>query len=146
MEEHTVKWFISVACGFIAAFFEHYGLFIILVVSAIILDFITGIIKAKVTDEGLSSEKAWKGFWRKMALLIGLSFGIFLDYAVNTVLVQAGIIININMPFALIIACYIILNESISVAENLYLINPSIMPQWISRLLKVAKEDLEKNG
>ena len=143
MEDFTLKWLLSVVFGFIATFFENYGLFIVLVVSAIVLDFVTGIIKAKATDEGLSSKKAWKGFWRKVALLAGLSFGIFLDYAVATVLAEAGIAINVSMPFSLVIACYIVLNECISIAENLYLINPYIMPKWISKFLRVAKEDLE---
>ena len=144
--ENWIKWLISVICGFIATFFQQYGLFIALVAVAVVLDVITGIIKAKATGEGLSSEKATKGFWKKVALFWGLFFGIFLDYVMLTVLAQADITMNVKLPFALIIACYIILNECISIAENLVLINPEIIPKWVAKLLSVAKDDLDKKN
>ena len=118
-----------------AAFFQKYGLFIVLVAIAVVVDFVIGVIKVKATGEGLSSTRAWQGFWKKIALFVGLFFGIFIDYVMLTVLTQANITINIKLPFALIIACYIVLNESISIAENLVLINTEIMPKL--RLLRV---------
>ncbi len=142
--ENWIKWILSIVGGALAAFWGQYGLFIVLVALAVVLDVITGLVKAKAIGEGLSSQKATKGFWKKVSLFVGLFFGIFLDYVLLTVLAQAGITISVNLPFALIFACYIILNESISVAENLVLINPEIMPKWIAKLLKVAKDDLEK--
>lgn len=142
--ENWFKWLLSIIGGALAAFFQQYGLFIVLVAVAVVMDFITGVIKAKVTGEGLSSTRAWQGFWKKVALFVGLSFGIFLDYAALTVFAEAGINIGVKMPFALIFACYIVLNESISIAENLVLINPEILPKWVGKLLKVAKEDLDK--
>ena len=144
--ENWIKWLISVICGFVATFFQQYGLFILLVGIAIILDCITGLIKAKAIGEGLSSAKGWKGFWKKIALLVGLAFGIFLDYAVPLLFVRAGISFGINLPFALIICCYIVINECISIAENLYLINPATVPKWVSKLLKVAKDDLDSKN
>ncbi len=144
--ENWIKWILSIAGGALAAFWGQYGLFIVLVALAVVLDVITGLVKAKAIGEGLSSQKATKGFWKKVSLFVGLFFGIFLDYVMLTVLAQAGITININLPFALIFACYIILNESISVAENLVLINPEIMPKWIAKLLKVAKDDLDSKN
>ncbi len=80
----------------------------------------------------------------KLALLVGLFFGIYLDYAAPLLFVKAGLTLGVDMPFALIICCYIVLNECISIAENLYLINPDIMPKWISKLLKVAKDKIEE--
>lgn len=146
MTENTFKWLVSVACGFVATFFEQYGLFIALVAVAVVMDFVTGVIKAKATGEGLSSQKAWQGFWKKIALFVGLAFGIFLDYVAATLFVTAHIEVDVNMPFSLIVACYIVLNEIISIAENLYQINPHCLPSWIAKLLKVAKEDFESKG
>lgn len=144
--ENLFKWILSIVGGALAAFFQQYGLFIVLVAIAVVMDFITGVIKAKATGEGLSSARAWQGFWKKIALFVGLFFGIFLDYVMLTVLAQANITINVKLPFALIIACYIVLNESISIAENLVMINSDIMPKWVSKLLKVAKDDFDKDN
>ena len=115
--DNWFKWLLSVVCGAIATFYEQYGLLIVFVCLAIVFDCVTGLFKAKTIGEGLSSAKGWKGFWKKIAL-----------------------------PFALIICCYIVLNECISIAENLYLINPDIMPKWIANLLKVAKDKIEDNN
>ncbi len=130
--------------GGLAAFFGQYGLFIVLVAIAVVLDVITGLVKAKATGNGLSSEKATKGFWKKISLFVGLLFGIFLDYAAATVLLHTGVNIGIDMPFALIICAYIIINEAISISENLYLTNPDSFPKWISKILKVAKVKIEE--
>ena len=141
--DNITKWLTSVVLGSVAAFFGQYGLFIVLVAVAVVLDVVTGLVKAKATGEGLSSDKATRGFWKKISLFIGLAFGIFLDYAVATVLLQAGVNLGLDMPFALIICAYIIINEAISISENLYLTNPDSFPRWISKMLKVAKGKIE---
>ena len=142
--DNFTKWLLSVITGALAAFFGQYGLFIVLVAVAVVLDVVTGLVKAKATGEGLSSEKANKGFWKKISLFVGLLFGIFLDYAAATVLIHAGVNMKIDMPFALIICAYIILNESISIGENLIAIDPGNMPPWVVKLLRGSKGKIEK--
>ena len=137
------KWLWSVIVGAVATFFGQYGLFIVLVAVAVVLDVVTGLIKAKATGEGLSSQKANKGFWKKISLFVGLLFGIFLDYAAETVLIHAGVNMKIDMPFALIICAYIILNESISIGENLIAIDPGNMPPWVVKLLRGSKGKID---
>ena len=124
-------------------FFGQYGLFIVLVAAAVVLDVATGLVKAKATGEGLSSDKASKGFWKKISLFAALAFGIFLDYAASTVLSQVEVKVGVELPFALIICAYIIINEAISISENLYLTNPESFPSWIANLLKVAKDKIK---
>ena len=142
----VLKRLFSVILGCLAAFWGEYGLFLILVAVAVVLDVITGIVKAKATGEGLSSEKARKGFWRKITLFVALGFGIFLDYAAEKVIISTGITLSIGMPFALIVSAYIIINESISIFENLYLANPEAFPPSVGRILKVAKNKIEEDG
>lgn len=138
--EETVKVLLSLMCGAAASFLGQYGLLFALVAAAVILDFVTGIIKAKAVGEGLESKRARQGFWRKMALFAALSFGIFLDLISDVLLEKAGMTIAYDTPFALIVASYIVLNESISIAENLYRINPKALPGPIVKLLKIARE------
>lgn len=142
----SIKRLLSVIMGIIAAFWGEYGLFLVLVAVAVVLDVITGIVKAKATGEGLSSEKARKGFWRKITLFVALGFGIFLDFAAELVISSTGITLSVGMPFALIVSAYIIINESISIFENLYLANPEAFPPSVGRLLKVAKKKIDEDG
>ena len=141
--EKRAEWLkaaLSAGIGVAATFGRQYGLMFLLVCFAVVLDFVTGIIKAKAAGDGLDSKIARRGFWRKIALLAALSFGIFLDLIAEVLLVRVGIEISSETPFALIVASYIVLNESISIAENLYLIDPGSVPAPIVRLLKVAKD------
>lgn len=139
------KWLISVLGGLILSFTQKYGVMIILVAVAIVFDFATGLIKAKI-EEDLSSDVGTKGFFKKIALLVCLFFGFFLDYAIPYMCASIGVKIPIDTPFGLIICFYIVLNESISICENLYVCNPGIMPKWIVKMLKSAKEQIDEKG
>lgn len=141
--DEKIKWLCSVILGGISTFTKQYGLMIVLVVLAIVIDVITGIIRAKATGEALDSKKGTKGFFKKMAFLVALFFGFFLDYALPYFLSRIHIDIDYNMPFGLIIAFYIVLNEAISICENLYATNPSIMPSWIATILSNAKDKID---
>lgn len=138
------KWVLSIVGGALSVFFKQYTTIIVFVAIVVALDFITGIVKAEVTGEPLSSKKGTRGFWKKVALFVGLFFGFFLDYFIPFVLAT----INITLPidgalFGMIIGCYIVINESISICENLYTSNPHILPGWISKLLSSAKDQID---
>ena len=137
------KWLFSVIGGAIATFFQHYGFLIVLVAVAIIFDLVTGLIKAKASEKGVwSSEKCRKGLFKKLALLVGMCFGFFLDCFIPYALTYININLPFALPFSMVISFYIILNESISICENLYAANPEIMPRWIVGLLTDVKDKI----
>ena len=142
--EDIKKWFLSLILGLWATFTQKYAIILTFVVVAIVLDLTTGLIKAKATGEGWSSKKGSKGFWKKIALLVAFGFGIFLDTFIPYALRIISIDLPFNSPFALVIGVYIILNESISVCENLYEINPHTLPKWIKALLSSANDKIDK--
>lgn len=141
------KFIVSILLGIWATFFDKYAMVLGFIIIAIVLDLITGLIKAKVTGERWKSKKGYKGFWKKISLLVAFAFGVFLDYYIPYVLDKiVSTELPFNSPFALIIGAYIVLNESISVCENLYEINPHTLPQWIKSLLSNANDTINKKG
>ena len=48
--DNWFKWLLSVLVGGLATFFGQYGLFIVLVAVAVVLDVITGLVKAKAIN------------------------------------------------------------------------------------------------
>lgn len=138
-----MKILLSVVSGIFASLTRQYGLILLFVIIGIVFDFVTGIVKCKVTGKPLSSKKGFRGFWKKMSLLAALFFGVFLDCFITSALSE---IISLDLPFALpfglVIGAYIVLNECISICENLYECNPDIIPKWVANLLKNAKEKL----
>lgn len=144
------KYLFSLISGLIATATKQYGLILLFVVVGIFFDWITGLVKSKITGVPWSSKVGFIGFWKKISLLVALSFGIFLDCFIPATLEKiVAVEIPFALPFGLIIGAYITLNECISICENLYACNPDIIPKWITGLLKNAKgkiTDCDKNS
>lgn len=140
------KWIGASITGVAASFWGVYGPVFVCVLSAIILDVITGLIKAKATGTPISSEKGTKGFWRKMALLAGLAFGIFLDAFIPIMLGVVSVELPFTLPIGTVVGCYIVLNEAISIFENINEAAPTALPKWIKRMLDGAKKTVNNGG
>ena len=136
----------SVVGGLICTLAEEYLLLIILVASAIALDVISGLIRAAATGEAITSKKGTKGFWKKMILLFSMAFAFFLDVATPALLQ----VVSIKLPFektlifGSVVCVYIVLNESISIIENIMKTNNKALPKWLKRLLQGAKDEIDK--
>lgn len=137
------KMFISVILGILSSLSQKYSIVILLVTLAIIFDVVTGLLKAINKGERLSSKKCIKGFWSKIALVVALFFGVFLDIIIPYMLSFINITLPFNVPFGFIFGMYIILSENISIMENLFICNPKILPKWVSTLLLDAKEKID---
>lgn len=138
----------SAILGTIATLAEQYVILIILVAAAIVLDVITGLVKCFAIGEKLSSDKGTRGFWKKIMLLVSLLFAFFLDVSIPTILE----VVSIKLPFeksllfGSIVGVYIILNESISICENILKANKMALPRWLKKLFQDAKKDIDEGG
>lgn len=132
----------TMIAGFTVSFFNQYGILSLLVCSVVILDVVTGILKAKIS-QCINSNTGYKGFWKKLSLFVGLFFGYFLDFF-ELYLISINDIFSVTyqIPFGTIIGVYIILNESISVIENLYACGIKL-PSWIEKTLQVTKMQIK---
>ena len=143
MGENKDKITFSVLVGIITSLYQQYAAILILVILAICLDVVTGLIKSKVTGEAINSKKGTVGFWKKMSFLISFMFGIFMDAFVPVLLSIINIELPFNCPFGFIIGVYIILNESISICENIYKTNPNAIPKWLKDFLVLAVKEID---
>lgn len=143
MEYTITKISLAGVVGLVGSFLGAYFPVLCCVLFAIVFDIITGLIRAKITGEPINSKTGTIGFWKKLALLLGMFFGIFLDVFIPIMLNMVTITIPFKLPIGTIIGCYITLNESISILENL---NKSgvILPKWIKTMLKGTKETINE--
>lgn len=137
---------LSAFCGALATFWHMYSAIVILVLVSIALDVVTGIVKACATGEALNSDTARKGFWLKVSELMALSFGMFIDYLLPTLAETIDLNIKFRSPIGLIIGCYIILNECISIVGNITKANPHILPKWVKQFFTDSKKNIDKIG
>ena len=133
----------SFIVGVITTFFKMYGAILGLVGVAIVFDTITGIAASKASGKQITSKKANQGFWKKVGLLLALFFGVFLDVFIPEALTFISVVLPFDMPFGLIFGCYIVFNEGISICENIDVINPSILPKWVKKLLKGGVDKID---
>ena len=146
MNHNWIKIATSVISGLVASFWSLYGAIIICVFVVIIMDFITGIVSALATGEKISSEVGYKGFWKKMALILALAFGIFLDAFIPIMVGVISLEIPFAMPIGTIVGCYIVINEAISIIENINKASPGALPKWIKKMLEGAEKTIDEGG
>lgn len=90
----------------------------------ILLDLITGLIKAFKKKEYTSSIMR-EGLFHKVGSILIVCFGVLVDYA------QTFLDLGINVPIATSVCVYIVLMEIGSIIENICTINPDILPEKI---------------
>jgi toxin secretion/phage lysis holin len=146
MMNNLAKILTSVVSGLIASFWSLSGAIFICVLVAIIFDFVTGMVAALATGEKISSEVGYKGFWKKIALILALAFGIFLDVFIPIMLGIVELKLPFSMPIGTIIGCYIVINEAISIIENINQAAPTALPQWIKKILEGAGKTINDGG
>lgn len=144
--EKEIKLLTALIGGLGASFFGAYAPIFACVIIAIVFDVVTGLVKSKVKGIPISSEKGTIGFWRKMALFLALFFGVFLDAFFPVLLSTVDITIPFKMPIGTVVGCYIVINESISIIENINQAAPNSLPSWIKKLLKGAGDSIDKGG
>jgi toxin secretion/phage lysis holin len=101
-------------------------------ISFIIMDFITG---ALASEYGLSSQRAWKGFKKKLAYLLAVVFGVLVDNWAG----QGG---NICRNAVIGILCTV---EGMSIIENFGKLGVPL-PHKLKQLFEVLRSKEDTNG
>ena len=146
MNNSALKLTTSLFTGLVASFWGIYGPIIICVLVAICMDVISGLVAAMASGEKISSKVGWIGFWKKMALLLALAFGIFMDSFIPILLGTISLELPFTMPIGTIVGCYIVINEAISIIENINQAAPTALPKWIKKLLEGAGKTIDDGG
>jgi toxin secretion/phage lysis holin len=115
---------------------------IIMVAGAAVLDYITGLLAAAKRGK-ISSASGIKGIFKKLALFCALALGFFLDAAIP-VLAEHGLSreLTVNLPFGLVIAAWVLINEWVSVLENLSRCGVRL-PGVVGTALKTARDRMD---
>ena len=140
-----LKLTIITALGVIAAYFNALLIPIVVLVFVMVTDYISGMISAKKSGE-LSSRLGVMGIAKKVGYLALVAVGMVVDYLISSALVHVGIEIQINYCFALIITIWLIVNELISILENLGELDVPIPDFLRKSIQKIKDRDESKTG
>ena len=93
---------------------------VLLLVGCNIIDYITGLMAAKFREDGgISSYKSIRGIYKKIGMWMLVIVGAVVDVLIQYSVECAGIEIAVPFVVATVVAVWLVVNELISILENL---------------------------
>ena len=142
MKENIFKAVLAMAVGGLSAYLGILAIPVVILVAVMIIDYASGMLKAWVT-RSLCSRTGVVGIIKKVGYLLVVCVAGVVDWLVTCGIVQVGIDIDVSFCFGLIVTIWFIINELISILENLAKIGVPL-PGFLTRIihkLKVAVEN-----
>ena len=129
------------AVGALAAYFNVLLIPLAVLMGAMLIDYITGMAGAAYTGE-INSRVGVTGIIKKAGYLALVAVGMVVDYLINSALVNIGINFRIYYCFGMIITIWLIINELISILENLGELKIPL-PKFLVNTIKSLKGRVE---
>lgn len=142
MDIGGIKLSISAVCTAVAALFGKIPALLILFMVAVLIDYLTGWVKAAFFLKEWNSQTGLQGIIKKAMYFVLIAVAFLIGYGIKTI----GIQINLNLDFSMYIGWYVtavmLINEFTSILENLYVIMPEKVPGWLVKVLKITDNKL----
>lgn len=143
MAEKTMQGLAVLALASVGAYFRQLEFPVILLVVAMVLDYITGMTEAWIKGE-LSSKIGIIGIIKKLGYMVAVAVAVVVDMIIASALESANITGYPNI-FALLVTIWLTLNECISILENLNEIGVPV-PDFLVSIIKKLKQATEDKG
>lgn len=136
---------VTIAVSAVMDFLGILAIPVFLMVGCNIIDYITGLIASKYRDEQVSSYKGIRGIVKKVCMWLLVVVGAMVDVLIKYTTQTMGF--NIQIPFiiATLVAVWIVVNEMISILENLVDIGIAL-PPFLMPIVRRIKKEVEELG
>jgi toxin secretion/phage lysis holin len=141
MKEKTWQAVIAVALGGLSAYMRLMFVPLVVLIAVMVIDYMSGMLKAWGNEE-LSSKVGLKGIVKKLCYLMLVCVAGVVDWLIYSGLRQVGITLNFGFCFGLIVTIWLIINELISILENLEALHVP-MPGFLSKIIKHLQTAVE---
>ena len=138
---HTVT---AVICGAFLAYLNKLAVPVVVMIAVMIIDYLTGLAGAYTTNQ-LNSRIGIVGIIKKVGYLGLVAVGMVVDYIIYSALAQVGVNITLGYCVGMIIIIWLIINELISILENLAEIGVPL-PSFITKLVNRLKNTVESKA
>ncbi len=115
---------------------------VFLMVGCNIIDYITGCVASKYRDEELNSYKGIRGIIKKVCMWLLVLIGSWMDMLINYAAQYIGSDLKLNFIVATVVCVWIVVNEIISILENMIDIGVDL-PPFLLPLAKRIKNSVE---
>lgn len=141
MKEKTWHALIAVVLGGLSAYMRLMFVPLVVLIGVMIVDYMSGMLKAWGNEE-LSSRVGLRGIVKKLCYLMLVCVAGVVDWLIYSGLRQVGITLNFGFCFGLIVTIWLIINELISILENLEALKVP-MPGFLSKIIKHLQTAVE---
>lgn len=116
---------------------------VFLLVGCNLIDYATGLVAAKYRqDGGISSYKSIRGIFKKIGMWLLIIVGSFMDILIQYAVECIGLGLAVPFVVATVVAVWLVVNEIISILENLIDIGVK-MPPFLMPVAKYIKKQVE---
>ena len=142
MKQTVLKTTVAVLGAGLVSYLGTLAVPVLMLLCMMVIDYVTGMVKAYMTAQ-LSSRIGVKGILKKLCYMAMVAVGAAVDYLLHGALKQAGIDLHIELFCGLLVTVWLIINELISVLENLAAIGVPGFPR-LNRLLSRLKSTVNE--
>ena len=133
---------ISASLGALAVYADVLTVPIVVLLAMMIVDYLSGMCVAWMRSE-LSSKTGIRGIIKKVGYMGLIVVGMGVDYLIYSGITAAEIDIGYKMWFGISVAVWLIINEMISILENLSKLDVPI-PVFLTKLIERLKISVDK--
>ena len=144
MKENTLAGVIAVALGALLSYCLQLFIPIVALAFVVIIDYVTGMTKAWVKGE-LSSKVGMKGIVKKLSYFVIVAVAGSVDLLIAYGMKSVGVDYKLPFMLAVVVVIWLIINELISILENVEQIGGPKVP-FLSKLLSKLKKTAEDKG
>lgn len=144
MKENVFKLVFATVIAGVTAYMKILAVPLIVLIAVMIIDYASGMMKAWITAT-LSSRIGIKGILKKVGYLLIVAVSAVVDWLIHSALGQFGIHIDVGMYIGLVVTVWLIINELISILENLAIIGIPL-PKMLTKLVKKLKVAVENTA
>ncbi len=143
MKENIFKGVFAAALAGTAAYFQELVFPVAVLAAVMVVDYISGMADAWVKGE-LSSRAGVLGIVKKVSYLLAVVVAIVADWVVQTAAGELGVDFGGFFFFGLLVTIWLILNECISILENISEIGVPLPPFLLALIQKLKKTTEDK--
>lgn len=144
MENKGIQAVLTAAITAFAVYFNALAVPLFVLVIMMIIDYVSGMAAAWRAGT-LSSKKGIDGVIKKVGYMALVAVAMGVDYLIFTGFAAVNVSVGFNMLFGVLVAVWLIINEMISILENLSRLGVPI-PAFLSKVVKKLKITADNAG
>lgn len=141
MKDNIIQATISVVLGALASYFNVLLIPVLVLVAVMVIDYATGMTSAYKNGQ-IESKVGLLGILKKVSYLVLVAVGGVVDYLICSGLATAGFDFGVTYCCGLIVTIWLIINELISILENLSELGTPI-PKFLVNVVHRLKNTVE---